>query len=276
MRYGLLSDIHGNAYALRAAINRLNQAGVDAWLCAGDIVGYGPQPNECVETLAQLDVACVAGNHELLVLDRIAPEDSGRLARETTPWTRSVLRDDCRAHLASLPIHRRLPGVVLAHASLADPQRYLRVPAQASGELRELTRIDSHVRVLVVGHTHQPWLFHGTAGSLPVDLDRPVRFPGADPLLVNPGSVGQSRQRERWPRARCALLDLDRGNVTFFAEPYDVRAALAALRRNQLPRSCIHVRPGPVATLSRRLRTLGRYVRRSLDSAAGPGEAGGR
>src|SRR5919202_4078432 len=124
MRYGVLADVHGNAFALRTALDSLAAAGVDGWLCAGDIVGYGPQPNECVDLLVERDVRCVAGNHELLVLGELPLDRSGRLARETTPWTRSVLRDDCRAYLAALPTTLRVPGMVMTHASLTDPERY--------------------------------------------------------------------------------------------------------------------------------------------------------
>src|SRR5690242_4343316 len=168
MRYGVLSDVHGNVFALRAAIDGLTAAGVDAWLCAGDIVGYGPCPNECVELLAELGAHCVAGNHELLALGTLSLQHSGRLAKETTRWTSEALRDDCRAYLAALPATLGLPGVYMAHASLHDVETYITVPTQAAEQLRELEQIDPLARALVVGHTHQPWLFDRAAGTLPV------------------------------------------------------------------------------------------------------------
>jgi len=254
MRYGVLSDVHGNGFALRAAVDRLTRLGVDGWLCAGDIVGYGPQPNECVELLAELDARCVAGNHELLALGRLPLERSGRLARETTPWTRAALRDDSRAYLAGLPLTLRLGDLVMAHGSLTDPERYVTQDTQASAELR---RMAAEARVLVLGHTHRPWLYHENAGTLPA-----TALPPAGRLLVNPGSVGQSRQRERVPRARFLLLDLERGEIRFLTEPYDVDGARAALRAAGLPRSCIHVPPGRLRAVPRRARTLLRYARR--------------
>src|SRR6266545_3183101 len=174
MRYGVLSDVHGNAFALRAAVDRLTRVGVDGWLCAGDLVGYGPQPNECVALLAELGAIGVAGNHELLVLGRLPLDRAGRLARDTT-------------------------------------------------------------------------------------------LPPAGRLLVNPASVGQSRQREWVPRARFALLDLDRGEVRFFTEPYDVAGARAALRAQGLPGSGIHVPPGRLRAVPRRARALFRYARRRME-----------
>jgi predicted phosphodiesterase len=257
MRYGVLSDVHGNGFALRAAVDRLTRAGVDGWLCAGDIVGYGPQPNECVELLAELGARCVAGNHELLVLGRLSLERSGRLARETTPWTRAALRDDSRAFLAGLPLTLRLGDLVMAHGSLTDPERYVTQDAQARAELVALRRVDTAARVLVLGHTHRPWLYHESAGTLPA-----TARPPAGRLLVNPGSVGQSRQRERVPRARFLLLDLEHGEIRFFTEPYDVAGARVALRAAGLPRSGIHVAPGRLRAVPRRARALLRYARR--------------
>ncbi len=200
MRYGVLADVHANAYALQTAIGRLALLGVDGWLCAGDIVGYGPQPNECVEMIAELGAVCVAGNHELLVLEKLSPQRSGRLARETTPWTRAVLRDDCRAYIDALPVTARVPGLAMAHASLTDLERYVTEPAQADRELLDLARLDPHARVLVLGHTHRPWMFTEAAGTVPAVPARETPFPPAGRVLVNPGSVGQSRQQESTPR----------------------------------------------------------------------------
>jgi diadenosine tetraphosphatase ApaH/serine/threonine PP2A family protein phosphatase len=264
MRYGVLSDVHGNAFALRAAVERLKAAGVDEWLCAGDIVGYGPQPNECVELLAGLGARCVAGNHELLVHGRLSLERSGRLARETTPWTRSVLRDDCRRYLAALPMTLQVPGVFLAHGSVTDPEMYVTQPAQVTRQLEELARVDARARVLVLGHTHRQWMVDQAGSTVLAAPGRATAFPPTGRVLVNPGSVGQSRQQEPVPRTRFLLLDLDRRHVCFFEQPYDVAGALDALRRYGLPRSCIHVRPGRLAAIPRRAQTLIRFARRRV------------
>jgi predicted phosphodiesterase len=264
MRYGVLSDVHANAFALRAAVERLKAAGVDEWLCAGDIVGYGPQPNECVDLLAGLGARCIAGNHELLVLGRLPLDRSGRLARETTPRTRAVLRDDCRSYLAALPTTLQVPGLFLAHGSMTDPARYVTQPAQATRELAELARVDPQARVLVLGHTHRPWMADEAGNTVPAAPGRATAFPPTDRLLVNPGSVGHSRQNEPVPRTRFLLLDLEQRQAHFFAEPYDVAGTLAALRRHGLPRSCIQVQPGRLRAVPRRVRTLVRYLRRRI------------
>src|SRR3954447_4441079 len=103
MRYGLISDIHGNLSALRAVLAVLTREEVDGFLCAGDVVGYGPQPNECVEVIAQLDGAGVAGNHDLIALGRLGEDGLSRLARRSLAWTRDVLAPEARDWLARLP-----------------------------------------------------------------------------------------------------------------------------------------------------------------------------
>lgn len=269
MRYGVISDIHGNLLALQVAVSRLKREGVDGWLCLGDIIGYGPHPNECVETVAELGALAVAGNHELIILKLLSGSGSGRLAQNTRDWTDSVLRDDCRAYLAQLPLVVSSPEFVMAHASLDDPEEYLTRPSQATDQLGRLEAEHPSARVLLVGHTHRPWAYsaeRGTIDSLPEDL---VRL-GHRPLLLNPGSVGQSRMRERTPRARFMLLDLDRRWVRFHRAAFDVGACRAALREHNLPAACIQVHPGVVSTARRR----SARVLRSL--AAGAGARGRR
>src|SRR5918912_640412 len=258
MRYGVLADVYGNAFALRTALDSLTAIGVDGWLCAGDIVGYGSQPNECVQLLAERDARCVAGNHELLVLGRLQLHASGRLARETTAWTQSVLTADARRYLAALPATVRLPGLLMAHGSVADARTYVRDEPQAREQLSEMRRLDPTAEVLVLGHTHRQWLFGESSGTVPIRTVPAPLPPGA--VLVNPGSVGQSREAERVARARFLLLDLERRHVRFFVEPYDVQAALAALRQHGLPRSCLHVPRGRVRAILRRTGPLMRYA----------------
>ena len=201
MRLGLLSDVHANLPALQVAIARLRAEGVDAWVCPGDLVGYGPHPNECVETIAGLEPICVAGNHELMLLGALPTTCAGWLARRSTVWTRDVVRSDVRSYLADLPRTADVGGVVVAHGSPEDAEEYVRTEGRAAVLLDSLPTGGT----LVLGHTHRPWLYGRAAGSL---------FPGAVPgapgtavlplaaggsFLVNPGAVGQSREREATP-----------------------------------------------------------------------------
>jgi predicted phosphodiesterase len=259
MRYVILSDVHGNLHALHAVLRASADDRVDRYLCLGDLVGYGPFPNECVAAVAELDAVCVAGNHDLLALGALSDARSGPLARQTTPWTRAALHDDTRRYLAALPLRARADGVVLAHGSLDDPERYVRSPETADALLDRVADEDPDARVLALGHTHHAWAYAGGAGTLlrpratgSVRLDPGLRH------LVNPGSVGQSRDRSL--AARYLVLDLDRDEASFRAVEYDVRGHVAALARAGLPPGSHQMAP----TLRDRARPYARKVTRRV------------
>lgn len=267
MRIGLVSDVHANLFALRTVLARLRSTGVDAIVCAGDLVGYGPHPNECVETIAELEPICVAGNHELLLLDDIPEFRAGRRARHSIAWTRDVIQADVRSYLASLPRIARGPDMVVAHGSLDDPEEYVRAESSAVEQLRRFTATYPNEHLLVLGHTHRQWLFEADRGTVfptptkDQDIVRTAALDAGRRFLVNPGSVGQSRDREWAPRARFAVVDVAERTVRYFAEPYDASACRAALRARGLPVDSLHLRPGNAAAVARRVRRVAARLR---------------
>jgi predicted phosphodiesterase len=260
MRYGVLADVHGNLDALRAVLDSLERHGVDGHLFAGDLVGYGPHPNECVAAMAALSATCVAGNHDLIALGLMSEDRCIQLARDSLRWTRQVLGADERAFLAALPRRVAAPGgVILAHGALDDPQEYTTTAPQAVAQLSEIEDRDG-ASVLVLGHTHRPLAYGRRAGWLPVDDATPL--PASDAVLVNPGAVGQSRELRA--RARFAVLDLDARRVEFFTIQYDIRACRAALRRVGLSPRSSHLRPSVPRAAARAVRASVRRRRASL------------
>jgi predicted phosphodiesterase len=251
VRYAVLADIHANLHALDAVLEAVRSEGVDAYLVAGDLVGYGPFPNECVERVAGLDAACVAGNHDLIVLGQLSDDRCIPLAKTSLAWTRNVLTDDARSYLEGLPRSIDTGPVVIAHGSLDDPQEYTRTPAQAVDQLARLEREHPQARILVVGHTHRPWACD-TAGREP-DRGRALTL-AEERLLLNPGAVGQSRELR--VRARYLLLDLDQGSAEFKAVRYDTRACRAALVARGLSPRSTHLRPTLRGALRRGRRAL--------------------
>lgn len=263
MRYGVVSDIHGNVQALEAVTAALDRIGVDRYLCAGDLVGYGAQPNECVEMIARLEPISVAGNHDLMALGELSEDRAGRLARRAMRWTRKVLSEDAQAYLASLPRRAEAPGgVVVAHGSLDDPEEYVLHVAQATAQLERLAREHPGARALVVGHTHRAFASDGGSASLEPAAADPLRLNGAPAWLLNPGAVGQSR--ERLALARFMLLDLERSEAQFHAIPYDIEGCRRMLRQCGLPNSSYHRRPTRWRVWSRPLRRLLSRARRLL------------
>ncbi len=240
MKYAVLADIHGNLHALESVLHAFPAAAVDGYVVAGDLVGYGPHPNECVDIVRALDCVCVAGNHDLIALGKLPDDRLGRLARETLEWTRRELREDVRGYLERLPQVAELEGgVVVAHGTLRDPTVYVREWRQAVDQLAELRDRRPNARTLVLGHTHRPSAWTASGQRLPISR-KPTPLP-PEPILVNPGAVGQARAV--LPRAQFLLLDLERGEVTFRRSRYDIRACRRALTRAGLPPEACHQRP---------------------------------
>lgn len=237
MRYGVLSDVHANLPALRATLDELSRRGVDQLLVAGDLVGYGAQPNECVALLAERGARCVLGNHDLFVLDRLPPTRFPELARRSARLHREWLSADVRSFLESLPTALTVGAVHMTHGSLDSPEEYVVSEPRALALLARLADVAPGADTLVLGHTHQQWLVETSGGTVP---RRGTVVHATTPRLVNPGSVGQSRQRERRPRARCVVLDGGTGVVEFLAVDYDVAATRQALRDHGLPDRCMH------------------------------------
>jgi putative phosphoesterase len=228
MRYGVVADIHANIHALEAVLAALERRGVERYVCAGDLLGYGPRPNECVERVAGLDAVVVAGNHDLVAIGRLPADGLGPLPARTLEWTASVLAPASRTWLEDLPLRASTDdGIVVAHGSLDDPTEYVR----DCGVLSGLGRDD---RGLILGHTHEP-----------LECEADGR------RLFNPGSVGQSRERR--PVARALVLDGETLEGEFLALDYDVDATRSELRAAGLPAAACHLAPGRIARLRRRL-----------------------
>jgi diadenosine tetraphosphatase ApaH/serine/threonine PP2A family protein phosphatase len=179
----------------------------------------------------------VAGNHDLIAVEELTTERCSPLARRSLEWTRSTLGTEARATLRALPATASTAGgVLIAHGSVVDPQEYVRTAAQARNQLE----LVPEARIVVLGHTHVAAVV-GSQRRLSAGMTGEVPLASEERFVLNPGSVGQSRQR--LPRARFAILDLERGSVTFHALRYDTRACRAALRREGLPERSYHQPP---------------------------------
>jgi predicted phosphodiesterase len=205
MRYGVIADVHANAHALDTALAFLSTQDVDGYLCAGDLVGYGPMPNECVRQVLALPGRCVAGNHDLIALGRLDDERCIPLAKASLRWTRGVLEDDVRELLEDLPLGAGDDGIAVRHGSLSDPQAYVVTDEEARACLEDLERTLPATDVLVLGHTHRPMAFSRHRGALLRSGTGRVDLPHDEPILLNPGAVGQSRSADA--RARVMVLD---------------------------------------------------------------------
>ncbi len=231
MRTAVLSDVHSNLHALEAVLADVDKGGFDEIWCLGDVVGYGPRPNECAALVRERASLCLAGNHDLVVLGKIPmilfADDAGVAAR----WTQSVLEDDARTFLQTLEPLARRPGVELFHASPRDPVWDYVLSEDAARESFALTTEP----IVLVGHSHIALelasdglrLLGGKAdGGMNIDLGGPRR-------LFNPGSVGQPRDGD--PRAAWLEIDNEERRATFRRTSYPVELTQAEIREQGLP-----------------------------------------
>jgi predicted phosphodiesterase len=266
MRLGVLSDVHANLHALDAALADLAARDVDAYLCAGDLVGYGPFPDECVARVLDLPARCVAGNHELILLGELSDARCAAIARDSLRWTRETIAPETRERLAALPGDVRADGVLVVHGAIGDPQRYVETAEQARAALGALEEAAPGARILIAGHTHRPMAVGERSGPLLRGATGEVRLPPGERVLLNPGAVGQSRGRVA--RAQVMVLDLAAWTASFHAVAYDVEGCRRALRERGLPDDLHHLRPSHWRAVARRARRGARRVRARLATGA--------
>lgn len=234
MRVAVLSDVHGNLEALQATLAAIETAGVDAIWSLGDVVGYGARPSACLTLLREHCAVLLAGNHDLVAAGTSSAEGFSRSARIAISWTAQQLSPDERALIGEWPSAIQQDGVGLAHGSMRDPAwEYVVEPHVAKACLE-----DQIQQVVIVGHSHLAlsWqlddtVVGGAAGVLRTDGDR-IEF-GARNWILNPGSVGQPRDRD--PRAGWLELDLTEQTAEWHRVPYDIATAQAAIRSAGLP-----------------------------------------
>lgn len=238
MRALVLSDIHSNREALGAVLSRVRRKSFDHIICLGDFVGYGAEPNPVLDTMREVRgrKLFIRGNH-----DRVAAGiDDGLTfnppARQAALWTRDRLSASNRRFLNSLVVGPvAIDDLLLCHGSPHDEDEYVFTDHHAAQILLE----HPASRVILHGHTHLPVVFsiddqRDVGGEL-VRGEQTVKLLPSRRYLINPGSVGQPRDRD--PRASCAILDTTRMTVQFFRVPYDVGRARAAIVRAGLPSS---------------------------------------
>lgn len=233
MRVAVLSDIHANRHAFEAVLGDAASEGIEELWSLGDVVGYGGEPDACVDLARERCAICLAGNHDMAVTGEISTEDFSRGAAISAEWTRKVLRADNLEFLKGLRPEGVEGDLGLYHASPRDPVwEYV-----LSTILAEDCLDAAPQRVSLIGHSHVALAFTRAGGDA-------VGFPRghgdeadltSGEWLLNPGSVGQPRDGD--PRAAWLLLDTEAGRATWRRVEYDVAGAQAAIRTAGLPDS---------------------------------------
>ena len=226
MKYLVFSDIHGNLEALQAVLARGQQEDIGSYLCLGDIVGYGANPNECVDAIKALDsCVCIKGNHDAAVID------PAERALEGVLFTEERLTDENRKFIENLPYSYSSDGLFIGiHASPFNPEAWEYVLDQ--GGAKRAFGSMKH-RIAFIGHSHTPVIFS--------DDEKAERFMPGDKLsmrkdtryIVNVGSVGQPRDRD--PRASCVIFDDEKSTVEILRVLYDRQKAAEKILKAGLP-----------------------------------------
>jgi predicted phosphodiesterase len=235
MRYAILADIHSNLNAFRAVIDDINRrGGFQRIWCLGDIVGYGPEPHECIQLLREYDHICVAGNHDWACIGKISTEEFNQVAAEACDWTQRKLNDDDIGYLSDLPETVIKGDFTLVHGSPRNPlTEYLISDLDAEENLSYF-----NTPYCLIGHSHVPLVFEKNdiviftrlVEGVPVEL-------GDNRVIINPGGVGQPRDND--PRAAYAIYDSDSGILEHFRVEYDIQGTQEKMSEAGLPQLLI-------------------------------------
>jgi predicted phosphodiesterase len=231
MRVAVVSDIHSNLAALEAVFAAIDADSPDELWCLGDLVGYGPRPNECCAAIAARADVCLAGNHDLAIRGEIDLEEFHGDAALAARWNRDQLTPQSQTILDALEPQGTAHGVALYHGSARDPVWEYVLSDEAA--LATLALADSPL--VLVGHSHVALRILSSGDELdgglaPAGMELDL---GGLHALLNPGSVGQPRDGD--PRAAYLLLDLDKQRAEFRRVDYDIARTQREMRDAGLP-----------------------------------------
>ena len=231
MRILVISDIHSNLTALEAVLSEAGE--FDATWCLGDLIGYGPDPNECIERVKDLPtLTCIIGNHDAATLKQIDPDSFNPEAREAIFWTQKTLSKRALDFLCELSERIEIEGVTLTHGSPRHPVwEYLLDTRTATVNFNYF-----QTQLCFVGHTHLPVLYSLDADDPLAHMSVPEpnqKLELHNRAIINPGSVGQPRDRD--PRAAYAIYDSEDCTWDYRRVPYDISAVQERMRNVDLP-----------------------------------------
>jgi predicted phosphodiesterase len=236
MRLLIISDIHANLTAFQTVLEDAKGEWDYVW-CLGDVVGYGPDPNECVELLNTLPHLCLAGNHDWAALGRLDVKTFNPDARRAVQWTQDTLTPENTAYLEALPVSFVIGNYTLVHGSPREPVwEYILEPLVAA-----LNFPHFETSYCLVGHTHQPVIYEqldndGNTISHKPEYNHPRQLNGRR-QIINPGSIGQPR--DAIPDAAYGLLDMETNLFEHRRIPYDIHAVQERMRTADMPERLI-------------------------------------
>jgi len=231
MRVLVISDIHANLAAFEAVLADAASKWDMIWFL-GDLVGYGPDPNECVALMQEQPHISLCGNHDWAVLDKLDINGFNPEAKQAIEWTQDILTEESRTYLDALVATTAEEPFTLAHASMRQPIWEYILDAYTAA----INFMFLETPYAIVGHTHVPVIYEERAQKVVAthapDYDEPLQL-NRSRLIINPGSVGQPRDSD--PRAAYAILDTEAMTWQFHRINYPIKRTQMRMRQHGLP-----------------------------------------
>ena len=231
MRYAILADIHSNLAAFEAVLHDAEgRGGFDKIWCLGDVVGYGPDPHECIERLRQFESVCIAGNHDWAAIGKMDTSEFNPAAAIAAHWTTGQLTAEDKDYLLDLPLTLHENGFTLAHGSPREPiWEYLLSTDVAQENFAYFETV-----CCLVGHSHVPLIFELVNDKATYREFKETTLKLKDRrMIINPGGVGQPRDGD--PRASYAIYDAETKAVYHYRVEYDIPATQKKMAERGLP-----------------------------------------
>jgi len=239
VKYAIFSDVHSNLEALKAVQADMKRQKVDVAVCLGDIVGYGPNPVECLQAVQGMACATVQGNHDHHVALPKLPSWFSPVALAGLVYSRARLTRAQKKYLGALPLTLENGDFQAVHASLDKPETW---PYVMDGMEAELHFAAQKQSICFCGHTHQPCVWHFEQKLFYRGVGR-VKLNESDRFLINVGSVGLPRDDD--PRACYVVYEPKKRQVKFRRVPYDVAKTQGEIRKVGLPAElAMRLQPG--------------------------------
>lgn len=233
MKYAILADIHANLEAFTAVLDDISEKGdIEEIWCLGDVVGYGPDPQRCIEILNRSQHVCVAGNHDMAAIGRVETTYFNAMAASAIEWTAGQLTSDQVQYLESLPETIQKGDFTLVHGSPMEPLWEYVISTGIA--VRNFTYYTT--TYCLVGHSHVSMAFmkDEEVGCKPVQLTPGIGLAlGESKMIINPGGVGQPRDGD--PRASYAIYDSERQMAHLYRVPYDIETTQKKIMERGLP-----------------------------------------
>jgi predicted phosphodiesterase len=231
MRLGIFSDVHGNMEALDIVLNALKKEEVNLTICLGDLVGYGPDPNECVEKIMAASDIVLAGNHDYAAVNLESTEHFNESARTAIEWTSRVLTPESQEILSKLPLMETIDNILIVHATPEQPEQWHYI-SSAEDAYRNL--VNMSVPICFVGHSHVPMAFiQQTEEQILLQSAAEVNIQPDQKTIINVGSVGQPRDGD--PRAAYGIYDMKENQFHLKRLDYPIRKVQEKMQKENLP-----------------------------------------